>query len=115
MTSDSTNDENDTPNTISSNNASTRDIGKDANKPAWAMTESAAKECDQTKEEKEEEDLLSFVDDLHFEKFSDDMELQMLIEQVKFRINTLEKEKNSCEAKLQATLDVSSFFLICFA
>ena len=65
------------------------------------------KKVEQNKAEKEEEDLLSFVDNLNAETYTDDLELQVLIERVKCRINALQKEKNACETRLQTALDVS--------
>jgi len=80
-------------------------------KPAWAMTESVAKQKDQTIKQKEEEDMLSFVENLNFEVFANDIELKQLIDQVKSRINSLQREKNACEERLQIALDVSNLFI----
>ena len=75
------------------------------------MTESAAKEQDQSNEEEEEDALMSFVENLNFQQFTDDMELKILIEQVKSRINDIQREKKKDEIKLQATMDVSFSYI----
>uniref|UniRef100_A0A7S4JSX7 Uncharacterized protein n=1 Tax=Odontella aurita TaxID=265563 RepID=A0A7S4JSX7_9STRA len=74
-------------------------------KPAWALTESAAKVVDDEAEAQEHDDLLTFVDDLDFERYSHDLELKVLIQQVKERIHALQKEKNIDEGRLRAVMD----------
>lgn len=77
-------------------------------RPVWAMTEAAANTADEQKHICEEENLLSFVENLDFDKYTDDIELQMLMEQVKSRIQCLEKEKRKDESRLRVVADVSS-------
>jgi len=76
-----------------------------SSKPVWAMTEDAAQVATKEAESKEEDELLSFVENLDFDQYSHDMELKILMDQVKERIRTLQKEKNVDEARLQAVMD----------
>ena len=75
-----------------------------ASKPAWCQSEASrdASEIDT------EMNLLSFVESLDFDQYTQDLELQALIGQVKERIKTLEREKKKDETKLRTCLDVSS-------
>ena len=77
------------------------------NRPAWSLTEDTANVCDQVKENIEEENLLHFVQGLDYEKYSKDAELKCLIDQVKRRIESLEKEKLSDERRLHIVEEVS--------
>jgi len=81
-------------------------------KPKWAMTERIAADVQKDKENIEERGLLEFVHGLDFDKFSEDMELRILMEQVKKRIQSLEREKDKETERLQVVEDVSnwSFF-----
>jgi hypothetical protein len=72
--------------------------------PAWAMTEDAAKEVEENKEEEEEEDLMDFVDGLDFDKDIEDLELKVLMDQVRERISKLEDEKGYDEKALNNLL-----------
>ena len=63
------------------------------NAPAWALTESEAKEVEDFMEEEEEEELLDFASGLDFEKYADDLEVKVLIDQIKERVDILESEK----------------------
>jgi len=72
--------------------------------PAWAMTEETAKEVEDFKEEEEEEDLMDFVDGLDFDKYEEDMELKILMEQVKDTIGKMEDEKGYDEKALGALI-----------
>lgn len=76
-------------------------------RPAWALTASCAKDNENSKREQEEEDLLNFVQELNIDDFSNDLELRVLMDQVKSRIKTLQDEKDMDESQLQAILDVS--------
>mmetsp|Transcript_21471 Transcript_21471/g.44169 ORF Transcript_21471/g.44169 Transcript_21471/m.44169 type:complete len:363 (+) Transcript_21471:1111-2199(+) len=76
-----------------------------SSKPVWAMTEDAAQVATKEAESKEEDELLSFVENLDFDQYSHDMELKILMDQVKERIRTLQKEKNMDESRLQAVMD----------
>ncbi|GMH88647.1 hypothetical protein TrVE_jg3274 [Triparma verrucosa] len=73
--------------------------------PAWAMTESVAKEVEDQAMEEEEEDLLAFADGLDYDKYEDDLELKVLMDQVKERIKNMEKDGENDEKALQALLD----------
>lgn len=94
--------------TISASNASpsAAPIASDnkKTKPAWCQSEATheASEMDA------ETNLLSFVEGLDFDQYTQDLELQALIGQLKERINTLERENKKDQTKLQTCLDVSS-------
>jgi len=72
------------------------------NRPAWALTEEAAQREEEERDAAEEENLLSFVDGLDFDEYSQDTELTILMDQVKNRIKALQKEKNIDEGRLEA-------------
>lgn len=74
------------------------------NKPAWALTEEAAQREEEEREAAEEEDLLCFVDGLDFDEYSRDSELTFLMDQVKYRIESLQREKNVDEGRLEAIM-----------
>ena len=82
--------------------------GEKRSRPAWSLSETGAKYASGEREEKEEKELMDFVQDLDFESFYHDMELKVLVSQVKDRIRMLEKEKNADESRLRAVLEVSS-------
>lgn len=65
-----------------------------ANRPAWALTEDKAKEAAEKQEEDDTAELLEFAQNLDFDKYIDDMEVQAMIDQVKTRINELEVMKD---------------------
>jgi len=65
-----------------------------ANRPAWALTEDKAKEAAEKQEEDDTAELLEFAQNLDFDKYIDDMEVQAMIDQVKTRINELEIMKD---------------------
>ena len=71
-------------------------------KPAWCQSEAdrEAVEAD------DEVNLLSFVDGLDFDQYTQDLEIQTLMGQVKDRIKLLEREHKKDETKLQTCLDV---------
>lgn len=71
---------------------------KSNNKPAWAMTETQSSQH-------AEEDLLAFAADLDFDDFTDDLELRVLMTQVKDRIDVLNREKSVDESLLKATVE----------
>ena len=82
-------------------------LGEKRSRPVWSMTEGEAKSQEEYQEVKDEEDLLSFVENLQeFEQFCDDLELRILMSQVKERVHALEKEKHLEELKLQTITDV---------
>ncbi len=76
----------------------------EAKKPAWCQSETAheASELDN------EVNLLTFVHDLDFEQYTQDLELQTLMAQLRKRINMLQLEKKKDETKLKTCLDVSA-------
>ena len=78
-------------------------------KPAWCQSETDREAA----EEDEEINLLSFVDGLDFEQYTQDLELQTLMGQVKDRIKLLEREHKKDETKLQTCLDVSVCLIFC--
>lgn len=84
--------------TVSGNNNNKR------KKPAWCQSETdrEAAEID------DEINLLSFVEGLDFDQYTQDLELQSLMGQVKERIKLLEREHKKDETKLQTCLDVST-------
>ena len=76
-------------------------------KPAWCQTEEANKSEELAANNNDEQALLDFVQDLDFEQYTEDLELQTLMSQVKSRIKSLQKEKKKDETRLQACVDVS--------
>lgn len=79
-------------------------LDNEKTKPAWCQSE-ASREASEIDAEMS---LLSFVENLDFDQYTQDLELQALIGQVKERIKTLEREKKKDETKLRTCLDVSS-------
>ena len=79
-------------------------VPSSVNKPAWALTEEAAQREEEEREAAEEEDLLCFVDGLDFDEYSRDSELTFLMDQVKNRIDSLQREKNIDEGRLEAIM-----------
>lgn len=73
-------------------------------KPAWCRSEKQNETAD-TKAN-DENAILDFINQLNFEQYNADLELQTLIGQVKDRIKALEKEKRKDEKLLQACTDV---------
>ena len=94
--------------TISASNASPTAVpiasDNKKTKPAWCQSEATheASEMDA------ETNLLSFVDGLDFDQYTQDLELHALIGQLKERIKTLERDNKKDQTKLQTCLDVSS-------
>ena len=81
--------------------------GEKRSRPVWSMTEATANNAKESLEAQEEQELMDFVEDLNFQTFYDDMELKLLMSQVKNRIHVLEKETNADEARLKTVMDVS--------
>lgn len=54
-----------------------------AHKPAWAMTETAAENAIESREQEDEDDLLEFAKGLDFDRYLDDMEVSAMMERVK--------------------------------
>ena len=81
-------------------------VGDKRSRPAWSLME----EDVQDRHEQEENELIEYVDDLDedCDKYYDDMELRVLMDQVKERIRVLEREKGADENKLKRVLEVSS-------
>ena len=80
--------------------------GEKRSRPAWSLTESDAHNIEEESKAMEEEELMNYVDNLDFETYYDDMELSVLMSQVKERIRTLEKEKKIDDSKLKTTKEV---------
>jgi len=59
-------------------------------RPMWALTEDKAQEASEKKDEDDAMELLAFAQNLDFEKYIDDMEIQTMMDQVKARIEELE-------------------------
>ena len=91
-----------TESTAASSTQSLSSVPSSVNKPAWALTEEAAQREEEEREAAEEEDLLCFVDGLDFDEYSRDSELTFLMDQVKNRIDSLQREKNIDEGRLEA-------------
>jgi hypothetical protein len=83
---------------------------KTKQKPAWCHTEDANKIAEDHAEETDELALLNFVENLNFDQYNEDLELQTLMSQVKERIKSLQNEKKKDETRLQACVDVSDPF-----
>ena len=77
-------------------------------RPAWCQTEKDREACEEAAKLEEECRLLDFVDSLDFDQYSEDLELQTLIGQVKRRIKAIELENKKDATKLQTCVDVSS-------
>ena len=97
---------------LASESSSSEEVAKaesdvKAEKPAWCQTEDAYKiQCDS--KANDESALLDFIEQLNFDQYNKDLELQTLIGQVKDRIKCLEKEKKKDEKILRACTDVST-------
>lgn len=62
-------------------------------KPLWALTQTDAAAVEAQAEENEVNELLAFTKDLDFDKYIHDAEVQIMIDQVKRRIQELEKQE----------------------
>ena len=76
-------------------------------KPAWCQTEEAHTKAEENDGATDEKALLDFVEDLDFDQYTEDLELQTLMSQVKSRIKSLQKERKKDETRLQTCIDVS--------
>lgn len=72
-------------------------------KPAWCQSETTR----EASEMDAETNLLSFVEGLDFDQYTQDLELRALMGQLKERIKILERENKKDQTKLQACFDVS--------
>ena len=61
-------------------------------RPAWSLTEDAAVAELEEKEVDDEEALLSFAEDLDFDRCMGDMEVQNVMERLSLRISAMERE-----------------------
>lgn len=61
-------------------------------RPAWAITEEKASAYSEAKAEAEEDDLLDFAKSLSYDKYIGDLEVKMMMNQLRKRIAELEKE-----------------------
>ena len=79
---------------------------KKVNKPAWAQTEQAASKAVAASEDKEladEEDLLDFAQNLDYDRFIGDIEVQTMMKRLKERIASLEREvKDEADREMDA-------------
>eukprot|EP00953_Heterococcus_sp_UTEX-ZZ885_P015174 8544-Heterococcus_DN1.PRE.3 len=66
-----------------------------AAKPLWALTQTDAAAAEAQAEEDEVSELLAFTKDLDFDKYIHDAEIQSMIDQVKRRIQELEKQEQA--------------------
>lgn len=73
-------------------------------RPVWSLTECEAKNVNEIIEAEEEEELMDFVDGLDFDQYFHDMELKVLMTQVKDRVRHLEKQKSSDASLLNTVL-----------
>jgi hypothetical protein len=64
-------------------------------KPLWALTQTDAAAAEAQAEEDEVSELLAFTKDLDFDKYIHDAEVQSMIDQVKRRIQELEKQEQA--------------------
>jgi hypothetical protein len=69
-----------------------KDYKKAANKPAWAMTEDKAEFASDAKQLQEDDDLLDFAKSLNYDKYIVDMEVKLMMDRLRKRIEELEKE-----------------------
>lgn len=79
-------------------------VGEKRCRPAWSLTEADAINTNEYIKGEEEEDILNFVDRLDFEQYFDDMELKVLVTQLKDRIHQLEKQKKHDHVLLNTVL-----------
>lgn len=61
-------------------------------KPAWALSSTAAEALSEAKQQSEEDELLNFVDNLDFDQTIQDIEVKVMTEKLRKRIEELEKE-----------------------
>ena len=65
---------------------------KQSQKPAWAMTEDTDEQRARNLEQAEEDELLEFAEGLDYDKYIDDVEVQVMMEKLRKRIGDLEAE-----------------------
>lgn len=61
-------------------------------KPAWALSETNAEALHEAKLQSEEDDLLNFVDNLNYDQTIADIEIKVMTEKIRKRIEELEKD-----------------------
>ncbi len=61
-------------------------------KPAWAMTETVAENISEAKQIEEEDELLDFAKSLDYDRYIGDLEVKMMMDRLRKRIQELEKE-----------------------
>jgi hypothetical protein len=72
-------------------------------KPAWAMSEKQVEELTEAKELAEEDELLDFAKSLDYDKFITDLEVKVMVEKLRDRIQELEKDvENEKEREVDA-------------
>ena len=80
-------------------------------RPAWCQTGEAQNATENQVKADDENAILDFIDQLNFDEYNEDLELQALIIQVKNRIVSLQKERKWDEKMLQACTDVSAMIV----
>ena len=81
-----------TPNILSDEPKTSIKSVKYQSKPAWALSAKAADEKHENDEMNDEDDLLLFANNLNYDKYINDIEIQSMVEQIKNRIKLLETE-----------------------
>lgn len=66
--------------------------GSVVSRPAWALTESNAELASDAKKIREEDELLDFAKSLNYDKYIADLEVKLMMERLRKRIEELEKE-----------------------
>jgi len=61
-------------------------------RPAWAVSEAVAEKAAELRQQKEEDDLLNFAQNLDYERYIGDVEVQLMMDRLRRRIVELEKE-----------------------
>lgn len=82
-------------------------------KPAWCQTDDAQSEAKIRVQANNENGLLEFIEQLNFDQYNEDLELQTLIGRVKDRIKYLEMDKRKDERLLESCTCVSKVLLPC--
>lgn len=80
------------PNDAKAQSKSLASDKKQSQKPAWAMTEDTDEQRVRNLEQAEEDELLEFAEGLDYDKYIDDVEVQVMMEKLRKRIGDLEAE-----------------------
>jgi hypothetical protein len=90
------------------------DASRKLDRPGWCQTDDAQSEAKIRAQANNENGLLEFIEQLNFDQYNEDLELQTLIGQVKDRIKYLEMDKRKDERLLQSCTYVSKVLLPCW-